>query len=179
VGLTNPARSTSPEPHSFIEREYRRNWSLRSGSAMRENVPVPLKRVKYEDDESSFRIEGGGEIGFDHDGALVMPLEAVADVGLAYFVKALDRCMDFYGTYIEGIYVSDEPAAGFDRDRSQVDVSLNYDKGVLSTAAVFPVDSTVPSGRRSVRSWLPCSPSTEHGGWTVGSMTIRAALRST
>jgi hypothetical protein len=50
---------------------------------------VALRRVKYESDGQLFRIEGGAELSLARDGALVMPRDAVSDVGVAYLAKAL------------------------------------------------------------------------------------------
>jgi hypothetical protein len=52
---------------------------------------MALKRVKYEDEEGVYRVEGGGEAGIANDGAIVMPIDTVADVSVAHFERRVLR----------------------------------------------------------------------------------------
>src|SRR4051794_5870121 len=61
---------------------------------------MALKRIRYEDELDSFRIEGGPDIGFRQGGDLVLPLDAAADVSLAHLANALQRYESYYGGYL-------------------------------------------------------------------------------
>lgn len=109
-----------------------------------EETDVALWRVKYESDEQLFRIEGGAELSLARDGALVMPRDAVSDVGVAYLAKALRRCDEYYGEAPEGIYVSEATVESFDPDRASRDVWLTYEQHALAVEAGFGFDPDDP-----------------------------------
>jgi hypothetical protein len=43
---------------------------------------------------------------FAHDGALIVPLFAAAEVSVAHFANALDRYETYYGGYLESMFIS-------------------------------------------------------------------------
>jgi hypothetical protein len=102
---------------------------------------MALKRVRYEDDDEAFRVEGGGRLAFARNGDLVVPLDASADISVAHFATALKRYEDYYGGDLEWIFISETPAAGFDPNSAARDVALSYSDGVLSAMAGFVVDA--------------------------------------
>lgn len=58
---------------------------------------MALKRIRYEDEDEIFRIEGGAEFSLAQNGDLVLPLESIADVGVAYFTSTMKRYEEYYG----------------------------------------------------------------------------------
>jgi len=100
---------------------------------------VQLRRVKYEDDDSSFRIEGGGRIALARDGTLVFPLGVAGSVGVAWLAQALARYEDYYGGYLESSFLSNTSAVDFDPDASSRDVYVEYAKGLIAVQAGVPI----------------------------------------
>jgi hypothetical protein len=54
---------------------------------------MTLKRVRWNEEDEVFRVEGGGAFGFD-DGNLIIPLDVAGDVSLAHLTRALSRYED-------------------------------------------------------------------------------------
>jgi hypothetical protein len=106
---------------------------------------MALRRIRYEEgegsDEGSYRIDNGLDVGFADDGALVMPLEVVADVSVAHFVRAVSRSEEYYGQHIEGIYISDDSKAGFDPNTAHRACLLDHEQGHLAVQAGFLVET--------------------------------------
>jgi hypothetical protein len=101
---------------------------------------MALKRVKYEDGEGVYRVEGGGEIGIANDGAIVMPIDVVADVSVAYLEAALRKSDEYYGVDVGSLIISDTPSAQFDPDTARRVTWLSYEQGRLSVEAGYGVD---------------------------------------
>jgi hypothetical protein len=96
---------------------------------------MALQRIKYEDDETSFRIEGGGQVEFSHDGSLVFPLDLAGDVSVAWLAATFKRYEEYYGGYLESISVTDIPAADLQPSTNQGEVCIEYEKGAIRVQA--------------------------------------------
>lgn len=101
---------------------------------------MPLRRVRYEEDDRVYRIEGGGEIAFANDD-LVMPFDGVAEVSVAHFERAIRRSEEVYGEHISAIFISSTPSAAFDKDTASRNCWLGYSRGQLSVEATFGADA--------------------------------------
>jgi hypothetical protein len=115
-----------------------------------------LRRIRYEDDDESFRIEGGGRVGIGRKGSLVLPLDIAGEVGVAWLAKALKRAHDYYGAYLEAIFLTDTPAAELDTDTINGEVYVEYDDGVIAVQAGTPVSAhSAPSSPDLARVFGP------------------------
>ena len=104
---------------------------------------MALKRIRYEDELESFRIEGGPEVGFRPNGDLVLPLDWAGDVSLAHLANALKRYESYYGGRVEAVFLTSDPGNAL--DHAQREVWVTYDRGSIETQAGFSVDpSNVP-----------------------------------
>lgn len=101
---------------------------------------VALKRVRWEEDEEAFRIEGGGSFTFD-EGNLVIPLDIAGDVSVAHLTRALTRLRDYYGESPEVIYLVESehdwepPAARF------ACAMASFEDGQITVIASLAVDA--------------------------------------
>lgn len=111
---------------------------------------MALKRVRYEDENETFRIEGGGEIDFASDGALVMPIALVENVSIAHFASALRRYEEYYGGHLEAIFISEASSATFDKNTSPRNCWVGYEKGRVSVEAGMLADPGRPPGTPAV-----------------------------
>lgn len=114
--------------------------SATGARALRDTARMALRRVRYEEDDRVYRIEGGGEIGFTNDD-LVMPFDAVAEVSVAHFERALRRSEEVYGEHVSAIFISATPSAEFDKGPVYRTCWLGYSRGELTVEATFSVDA--------------------------------------
>ncbi len=96
---------------------------------------MALRRIKYEDGESVFRIEGGGQVEFSRDGGLLFPLDLAGEVSVAWLAAALKRYEEYYGGYLETIWLTETPAADLRPDGHQGEVCVEYEKGAIRVQA--------------------------------------------
>ena len=106
---------------------------------------MALKRVRWEQDDEAFRVEGGGSFTFD-DGSLVIPVDTAGDVSLAHLTRVLRRLEDYYGVSPEGIYLV-ESADDWEPPAARVAYALGaFEDGKITTIAGLyaEADSTRP-----------------------------------